>query len=314
MLVRVTKRTVEAPDIVSLELRRDVGKLPQFSAGAHIDLEIGHGLVRKYSLCNHPKEDERYVVAILRDPNSRGGSRAVHETIKTSNLVKISEPRNNFPLVPAKKVLLMAGGIGVTPIVCMAEWLWHTGVKFEMHYCTRSPQRTAFRDRIMSSAFAHAVTFHYDDGEQAQKLDLTNVLRRPSDDKHLYVCGPSGFITSVSTNAKTQGWLDRNVHWEYFGSANQASSLDVEFQVKILSTGEMITIPPNQSVTTALARHGIDIPVSCELGVCGTCLTQVCEGEPDHRDLYMTDEARGRNDFFTPCCSRAKSRVLVLKL
>lgn len=313
MLVRVTSRKEEALDIVSLELRSEVGSLPRFSAGAHIDLHIKPGLVRQYSICNHPSENDRYLLAILRDPNSRGGSRAIHDTIKQSDLVEISEPRNQFPLVPASKVLLMAGGIGITPIICMAEWLWHTGVAFEMHYCTRSPNRTAFRERIATSAFGLCAAIHYDDGEAGQKVDLADVLRQPSNEKHLYICGPAGFIGNVAASAKSQGWSERNVHTEFFAAA-PSSSADTAFNVKILSSDQVITIPCNEPVTTVLARHGIHIPVSCELGVCGSCLTRVSQGEPDHRDVVLTDEERAKNDRFTPCCSRAKSPMLVLDL
>jgi vanillate O-demethylase ferredoxin subunit len=227
--------------------------------------------------------------------------------------VKISEPRNNFALVPAKKVLLLAGGIGITPLICMADWLCHTGVEFELHYCTRSAERTAFRNRIAASPFASFVNFHYDDGEEKQKLNMAEALRSPMEGTHLYVCGPGGFIDAVLKCAKAQGWADSNAHREYFNAVSQASAGDREFQVKLLD-GRVFTIPADESVTTALARHGVHIPVSCELGVCGTCLTRVREGEPDHRDMYLTDEERSRNDRFAPCCSRAKSPMLALDL
>lgn len=314
MRVRVTRKEVEALDIVSLELRSDMGGLPRFSAGAHINLEIGPGLVRQYSLCNHPLEEDRYVVAVLLDPNSRGGSRAVHESINVADSIIISEPRNNFQLVPAEEVVLLAGGIGVTPIVSMADWLSHAGVRFQMHYCTRSQERTAFYSRLTRSTYAASVAFHFDDGPDGQKLNIDEALQAPNMGKHLYICGPRGFLDYAVLRARAQGWAPQNVHKEHFNALPQSHEGDSEFQVKIRSTGQVFTIPANESVTNALARQGIYIPVACESGICGTCLTGVCAGELEHRDAYLTEDERCRNDRFAPCCSRARSTMLVLDL
>lgn len=313
--VRVIATVREAEDIVSLELARTDGTpLAPFSAGSHVDLHIGPNLVRQYSLCNDPTENHRYVIAVLRDPHSRGGSIAVHDTINVGDTLHISEPKNHFPLAQAGAYLLLAGGIGVTPILCMAERLARTGADFSMHYCTRSPERTAFRDRISASAFADRVQFHFDSGGPEQRLDLEAALACVSDDLHLYVCGPSGFINAVTEAAKARGWPGERVHLEYFGAAPQDTSGDQAFDVRIASSGLTLAIPADKSVVSVLAAHGIEIPVSCEQGVCGTCVTRVLEGTPEHRDVYLTDEEHVLNDQFTPCCSRAKSRLLVLDL
>jgi vanillate O-demethylase ferredoxin subunit len=313
--VKVTKKTKEADDIVSFELVPVAGSaLPAFTAGAHVDVHVGDGLIRQYSLYNNPEETHCYRIAVLRDPNSRGGSITMHERLQEGTVVHISEPRNHFPLKEEGRSLLFAGGIGITPILCMAERLSRQGADFEMHYCGRSRERTAFVERIAASPFADRVHFHFDDGAAEQKLDLPAVLGKGDAAKHLYVCGPAGFIDFVTNTAKQQAWAGDNVHLEHFGAAPQDTSGDTAFEVRIASSGQSFTVPADKSVLNVLEENGIDIPVSCEQGVCGTCITRVLEGVPDHRDLYFTDEEKEKNDQFTPCCSRAKSTVLVLDL
>jgi vanillate O-demethylase ferredoxin subunit len=314
MLVKILAKHREAEDIVSFELASlDGGALPPFSAGAHIDVEIRAGLVRQYSLCNDPKETHRYLIAVLRDPKSRGGSIAMHDDVEVGQIIRISEPKNYFPLKPADSYVLFAGGIGVTPILCMAERLAQTGARFAMHYCARSSVRAAFTDRIRASGFADRVHFHFDSDEQAQKLDLENVLNTNAG-AHMYVCGPGGFIDFVTGTAKARGWPSDAVHQEYFGAAPIDTSDDGAFEVKIASTGRTCFVPADKTVVQSLAEQGIDIPMSCEQGVCGTCVTRVLDGVPDHRDMYFSPEEHARNDQFTPCCSRSKSRLLVLDL
>jgi vanillate monooxygenase ferredoxin subunit len=316
MEVRVARKTFEAQDICTFELiDLSGGPLPHFSAGSHIDVEVTPGVVRQYSLCNDAKERHRYLIGILRDPNTRGGSARLHDHVSEGSVVRISEPRNHFPLVHgAERSLLIAGGIGVTPILCMAEQLAEAEADFEMHYCTRSQERTAFRERILDSRFADKVHFHYDDGDPQQKVAIPALLATPNSHTHLYVCGPSGFLDFVISTAKANGWASSNVHFEYFAGKEVDASSDVSFQVKIASTGKLIPVTTDQSVTAALLANGIGVPMSCESGVCGTCVTRVLEGEIDHRDMYFTDDEKARNDQFTPCCSRAISDLLVLDL
>ena len=196
--VKVLRKTQEARDIASFELvKPDGSALPGFSAGSHIDVQVPGGLTRQYSLCNDAAEQHRYRIAVLRDPASRGGSTGMHDALKDGDTLLISEPRNHFPLVHAERTLLFAGGIGVTPLLCMAQRLAKIGADFRMHYCTRSADRTAFRDEIAASAYADRVDFHYDDGDAAQKLQLEQVIAKPQAGTHLYVCGPTGFIDWV---------------------------------------------------------------------------------------------------------------------
>lgn len=315
LTVKVVNKVQEAEEIVSLELASMDGKpLPSFSAGAHIDVHIRDGLIRQYSLLNDSAEQHRYVIGVLRDPESRGGSIAVHDDIKQGDVIQISSPKNHFELVQAKRTLLFAGGIGVTPILCMARRLSHIGADFEMHYNARSPERMAFREAILNSPFADRVHFHFDNGDDGQKLNLPPLLANPQPDTHLYVCGPTGYIDFVVNTAKQAGWASDHVHLEYFGAAEVDTSGDTSFQVKIASTGQVFTIPADKPITQVLDEAGVFIPVSCEEGVCGTCLTRVLEGTPDHRDLYLTDAEHAANDQFTPCCSRSKSPMLVLDI
>lgn len=315
LTVKVVKKIQEAIDIVSFELAAlDDRPLPSFSAGSHIDVHVRDGLVRQYSLCNDPRETHRYLIGVLRDPKSRGGSVAMHDDVKEGDVIQISEPKNHFMLGQAKRTLLLAGGIGVTPILCMAERLAHAGSDFAMHYCTRSVERTAFHARIGSSIFADEVQFHFDTGPEGQKLDLANLIAQPDPDTHIYVCGPSGFIDHVVNTAKALGWSSAQVHLEYFAAKVQDTSGDGAFEVKIASTGKSYTVPADKSIIAVLAQNGVYVETSCEEGVCGTCITRLLQGVPDHRDAFFTDEERARNDQFTPCCSRAKSECLVLDL
>jgi vanillate O-demethylase ferredoxin subunit len=314
--VRVARKATEAQDIVTLELVATDGKaLPAFSAGSHVDVSLPNGLTRQYSLCNDPQETHRYQIGVLRDAASRGGSQAVHEAVQEGDVLTISAPRNHFALAhDAKKHLLLAGGIGVTPILCMAERLAITGADFQMHYATRAPERTAFRQRIAASAFADRVHFHYDSGEASQKLDLAALLQSPEAGTHLYVCGPRGFMDAVLGTARAQGWPEAQLHYEFFGADIVKSDSDAGFEIKLASSGRIIMVSKDQTVTQALAAAGVEVMVSCEQGVCGTCLTRVLEGVPDHKDSYLMPDEQAANDQFTPCCSRSKTPRLVLDL
>lgn len=312
--VRVVRRKQEAVGIVSLELARpDGAALPAFGAGSHIDVLLPQGLTRQYSLCNDAAERHRYRIAVLRDPASRGGSVAVH-ALQVGDTLQISEPRNHFPLAQAQCSLLFAGGIGVTPLLCMAQRLAAIGADFTLHYSTRSADRTAFREEIAASSFASRVHYHFDDGPPAQALNLPVALGAADPGTHVYVCGPAGYINYVTQIAEGMGWPKEHIHVEFFTAAPQDTSADRAFQVRLASSGAVYEVPADQSVVQALQAQGIEILTSCEQGVCGTCITRVLEGECDHRDLYFTDEEKAKHDQFTPCCSRAKGELLVLDL
>lgn len=314
--VRVARKVQEAQDICSFELVSASGAaLPAFSAGSHVDVLLPGGLTRQYSLCNDAAESHRYLLGVLRDPGSRGGSQAMHEQVQEGDLLQISPPRNHFPLAAqAQRSLLLAGGIGITPILCMAERLAVTGADFELHYCTRSPERTAFLQRIQDSGFAGSAHFHFDDGAAGQKLDIPALLATPAAGVHLYVCGPKGFMDAVLGTARAQGWPEDQLHYEFFAGTAAPTGTEAGFEVQLASSGRVIPVRPDQTVVQALAAAGVEVLVSCEQGVCGTCLTRVLQGVPEHRDVYLSPEEQAANDQFTPCCSRAVSPRLVLDL
>lgn len=312
--VRVARRIEEAQGVCSFELvTEDKSALPAFSAGAHIDVHVAPGLIRQYSLSNDPSERHRWRIAVLREATSRGGSAGMHDAVRPGDVLRVSEPRNHFPLVDAPRTLLLAGGIGVTPILAMARALHAQGRDFALHYCGRSADRMAFLEELASADFAASVFLHADD-VPAQKFDAEQVLARPAADTHLYVCGPNGFMDHVLATAERHGWPEAQLHREYFAGVATALASDGSFEVRVASTGLSCKIAADQTVIEVLAAHGVEIPTSCEAGVCGTCLTRVVEGRPDHRDSFLTAAERAANDQFTPCCSRALSPLLVLDL
>jgi vanillate O-demethylase ferredoxin subunit len=313
--VKVARRTVEADDICGFELvSADGTPLPAFTAGAHIDVHVGDGIVRQYSLCNAPHETHRYLVGVLRETASRGGSSAMHERIAEGAELEVGLPRNHFGLADgAHHSVLFAGGIGITPLLAMAEHLHGHGLPFTLHYSVRNAARAAFRQRLEDAPFASRVRLHID--EEGMSLDVADALADCPPGTHLYVCGPAGYIDHVLATARSLGWSDARLHREYFGAAPAvAEDGERAFDVRIASSGGTYTVPPGRTVVQVLAEHGVDVPVSCEQGVCGTCLTRVLDGIPEHRDLYQTEEEQAANDQFTPCCSRAKTALLVLDL
>lgn len=315
--VRVARKTREAQDIISFELvAAGGGALPAFTAGAHVEVQLPFvrpGLARPYSLYGDPDDAACYRIAVLREPGSRGGSLAMHEAVHEGSVLRITSPRNQFALAPnARKHLLMAGGIGVTPLLSMAQTLAASGADFEFHYAARSHERLAFAHLLAQAAFAPCVHIHLDDGAPHQRLDLPRLLSAPDLGRHLYVCGPSGFMDAVVAQALRGGWSDACIHLERF--AAQAPSAAGAFELELASDGRVIQVAADQTALQALVAAGVDVPSSCEQGVCGTCLTRVVSGEPDHHDQYLTPEEQAANDQFLPCCSRARSPRLVVDL
>lgn len=316
MNVVISAIRLEADDIISVELIRTDGQLMTiFDAGSHIDIYLSGGIIRQYSIWNHPDETHRYCIGVLKDPASRGGSKAVHEQLRVGQIVQISEPRNLFPLdLSAKRSVLFAGGIGITPILSMAQRLAQNNHDFELHYCARAAEKAAFVRKLKTLPFADRVHFHFDTGAAEQKLNAPAFFTQESKDSQIYVCGPTGFMDLVLGTASEHGWSESHLHKEYFAAAPTSEVDDGSFEVKIHSTGQVLQVAGDQTVFQVLDAAGICVPVSCEQGICGTCVTKVLDGEPDHRDYFLSPEERARNDQFTPCCSRAKSACLVLDL
>ncbi|TCK07156.1 cytochrome P450/oxidoreductase [Marinobacterium mangrovicola] len=311
--VSIRGKRLETADICSFELvSTDGAPLPVAEAGAHIDVHTGNGLIRQYSICNLPGESSAYRIGVLKDAKSRGGSTWMHEQLNPGSALQISAPRNLFALSEnSSPSLLLAGGIGITPILAMAYELQKRQQPFGMHYCTRSRAHTAFIDEIESSSFADQVNLHHDDGA---RLDIKALLSQTERDTEIYVCGPEGFLQAVLEGARELGWPEEKLHYEYFAATPTSSDDDQAIELRIASTGQTLTVPANASVLSTLEEAGFDIPKSCEQGVCGSCLTGVIDGEPDHRDHFLTPQERHTNDQFTPCCSRAKGGTLTLDL
>lgn len=314
--VKVRARKQEAEGICSFELAHvDAQELPPFSAGAHIDVHVAPGLVRQYSLCGDPAERKFWRIGVLLDPASRGGSSAMHEKFTAGEVLRVSPPKNLFELVDnAAHSVLIAGGIGVTPILAMARQLQRQGRPFELHYCARSPERMAFRDEIRASAFADNARMYFSDASTAP-FDAAAALRDAPAGAHLYVCGPAGFMDHVLTSARSSGWSEERLHREHFSAAAVVDpSGDQPFRLHLHRTGATLDVPAGVSALQVLLDHGIDVNYSCEAGVCGSCMTSVLEGTPDHRDTCLMDAERAENNVFTPCCSRSKTPTLVLDL
>jgi len=314
--VNVSRKAIEAEGVCSFELSPlNGGSLPPFEAGAHIDVHVPGGFIRQYSLCNDPRERNRYLISVLREPSSRGGSQAMHSAVEQGHTLTISAPRNLFQLDhSAKRHLLFAGGIGITPILAMAYELSHRSLAFELHYCFRSSDRAAFVNALAHAPFADCITFHDDSGVQQQKLNAAAILDTVDQGCHLYVCGPTGFMNHILETGEAAGWPQARMHREFFAGQIGDQGSNRPFEVVLARSGRTFEIPADRSVFEVLDDAGIELQTSCEQGVCGTCVTRVLEGIPDHNDQFLTADEHARNDCFTPCCSRAKSPRLVLDL
>jgi vanillate O-demethylase ferredoxin subunit len=312
----VARRTIEADGVCSFDLVcPQGGTLPRFTAGAHLEVRTPGGQTRHYSLCNDPRDTRRYRIAVLRCADSRGGSRSMHDTLHEGGIIEASKPRNHFPLAPdARHSVLLAGGIGITPILSMAEQLVADNASFELHYCCRGEQHAAFRTTLARARFAGRVQFHYSEGPDQSRLDLDKLLAHPAPGVHVYTCGPARFIDAVAAAAGRHAWPAAQIHSERFGAAAAASGVGKPFDIRIASSGRIVHVPAGTTALAALTASGIAVPWSCGQGVCGSCVTGVLQGEPEHHDQWLTPAERARNDRFAPCCSRACGALLVLDL
>jgi vanillate O-demethylase ferredoxin subunit len=311
--VAISRRETLADGIVGLDLVAvDGGPLPAFDAGAHVDVYVSSGVVRQYSICNDPTERTRYRLGILQEANSRGGSTEIHRAFTEGRRIKIGPPRNNFRLVDdAQKVMLLAGGIGITPLLSMALYLKRRGTPFHLSYCSRTRGRTAFLSELGGELAAHT-TVHFDDGPDTQRFSAEKMAFGPSPGTHVYVCGPQGFMDWTIGELKRLGWPENNIHVEYFTAT--ADKTGGTFQVVATRSGKTVEVPAGKSIAEVLIANGIEVSMSCEQGVCGTCLTKVLNGIPDHRDVYQTASEKASNRYMTPCCSRALSPVIELDI
>jgi len=306
---RVTRAERIADDIHLFEFRDPAGAdLPAFFAGAHVSVRVPNGLVRKYSLCNDPAERDRYVIAVKREPSSRGGSQSLIDDTRLGDELPVSAPVNNFALARSPGgYLLVAGGIGITPIVAMMHQLRANGGRFHLYYCTRAATTTAFREELAEfRGQGNNVTLHHDGGDPAQSLDLWPIVEAPKG-RHLYCCGPRGLMQAVRD--MTGHWSPSAVHFESFTDAAPRPD-DRPFTVRLARSGATVEVPVGMTILEALRAHGVEVPSSCESGTCGTCRTRLIAGEADHRDLVLAEDERARNIML--CVSRAISAELVI--
>ena len=313
--VRVAEIRDEAEGIKSFRLEPEAGcTLPRASAGSHVSVWLKDELVRHYSICNPADAPNHYLIAIKLEDPSRGGSEAMH-SLALGDRLEISEPRNNFELVErARKYVLFAGGIGITPILAMVRELERRGADYHLHYFTRSPGYTAFHADLSAPAFAAKVSFHHGVEPGDLRPLLLDLVKPAQDGVHLYLCGPRPFMDAVQDRAMLCVPLHA-IHREYFSADPMASAAPrEEFEVELARSGKTLLVPADTSLLDVLKRNGIAIEHSCQEGVCGTCLTHVRGGEPDHRDSFLSRSERRSGDKMLVCVSRSKTSKLVLEL
>jgi phthalate 4,5-dioxygenase reductase component len=309
--VKVTIAEEVAQDIFMFELRHPLGSdLPEFTSGAHVSVQTPNGFLRKYSLCNDPSERDRYLIAVQKDPASRGGSTSMAADVKVGTELLISEPRNDFPLVKSPAgYTFVAGGIGITPILSMVRHLTSNGEgRFKLYYLTRSPACAAFRGELANPPFKGKVVFHHDQGKPENALDLWPLFEQPKG--HVYCCGPRGLMDSVRD--MTGHWPSSSIHFEAFAEPAKQLPNDRPFRVTLKKSGRSLDVPVGATILETLRTNGIDVPSSCESGTCGTCRTKLLAGAADHRDLVLAEHERNTNIMI--CVSRATSDELVLDL
>jgi ferredoxin-NADP reductase len=309
--VRLTAIRYAARDTNIYEFQRpDGAPLPAYTPGSHIDLHLPNGLIRNYSLIVPRPEPGTYTFAIKRDPASRGGSRLIHDELKVGRIVKISSPRNNFPLKEdAESTILLAGGIGITPIWCMVQRLEELGHDWHLHYCARSRADMAFLDLLKTSG---STDLHFDDEAGGKFMDIAKVVAEAPANAHLYCCGPPPMMQAFE--AATAKWPREQVHVEYFTPKADAPAKKGGFTVELARSGQEFFIPEGESILAILLDNGIDVDYSCELGICGACEQRVISGTPEHHDSILTEEEQAENTRVMICCAGCKSDRLVLDL
>ncbi len=292
----------------------DGGSLPPFTAGSHIDVELGNGEERSYSLLNDQGETHRYVIGVLREQEGRGGSAWMHDVLREGDVLRATPPSNDFRLSEAgEHHILIAGGIGITPILSMAARLKELGRDYHVHYCTRARSEAAFVDEILER-HGDRVTLYFDEGDISRGLDVATLLKTRPPAAHAYVCGPAGLIRA--TREAGRDWPSGTVHYELFkgsGSDIATGVRDQPFDIVLRKQGKTLTVPADRSILDVLKAEGVRIRSLCNDGVCGTCRVGLISGEVDHRDDFLDEDEH--DEALQVCVSRAKpGQTLVLDL
>jgi vanillate O-demethylase ferredoxin subunit len=313
-VLKVSGVRCEARDVLWMELRDPSGgELHAFTAGAHLEVHLANGLIRHYSLCNDPRERDRYCISVGLARDSRGGSRYLHDTVRVGAMLSVSAPRNHFPLDGnAAESVFIAGGIGITPIMAMIRSCMARRGKWTLFYCTRNRQRTAFYEELRALAPQNC-RFHFDDEQEGRLFDAGAALADAGTDAHIYTCGPAPLMQAVA--AAAAGRPSERLHFEWFTSSAPAdTATDRAFTIVLANSGQRFEVPPGRSILEVLEDHDAGVPYSCREGLCGTCRTGVLAGEPDHRDSVLSATERASNREMMICVSRSRTAVLELDL
>ncbi len=311
--VQVTRKWQTAEGVAAFQLEPIEGALPTSQPGAHIDVHLPNGLIRQYSITNGPGESSHYRIGVKLETESRGGSKCLHDTVSEGDVLAISEPRNNFPLRrDSVRTILIAGGIGITPILAMAQALSKMDLNFDLHYFAQSDEHLAFRDVLdeLGPSFIPELGLSPDEtGSELERL-LTTTRAAAT---HVYVCGPGPMLEATRRIAAEAGWPDEAVHFEYFKNTTEIDDSSA-FEVALARSGLTLSVPAGKTILEVLIENGVSMPSSCEQGACGTCVATVIDGEPDHHDVHLNATEHAAGDRIMTCVSRAKSDRLVLDL
>lgn len=306
----VGRRRAVALDVAEFDLHPvDGGELPEWQPGAHIDIVTGTGIIRQYSLCGDPGDRTSYRIAVLRQPQGRGGSAWLHERLHEGDRVVVSSPRNHFPLESGRRYVFLAGGIGITPLLPMIRQVAAEGGDWSLHYGGRTRVSMAYADDLQAvdASRVHLLPF-----DECGLIDLDGALDEAGPRAYVYCCGPEPLIGAAEKACARRGMRLRT---ERFSPKDIGfSHADSPFTVRIASTGAELMVPADRSVVEVLIEAGVDVLTSCEEGTCGTCETAVLSGDPDHRDSVLTEEEQAAGDRMMPCVSRSRTPELLLDL
>ncbi|OCB22449.1 PDR/VanB family oxidoreductase [Mycobacterium intracellulare] len=310
LVLRVRRREALTAEVVLLELvSADGGPLPDWTPGAHIDLVLP-GLIRQYSLCGDPSDRTAYCVAVFLEPESRGGSSYIHASVNEGDEITVRGPRNHFEFKPADRVLFIAGGIGITPLIPMVREAQAAGVDWELHYGGRSRSTMAFLDNLEEACGNSSMTLHPQD--EVGLIDLQRLLGTPRSDTVVYCCGPGPLLDAVE--AMCESWPKGSLHVERFTAKTIEDRVDTEFELELATSGKTLFIPADRTILDVLDDENVIVASSCRDGTCGTCEAVVLEGIPDHRDSVLSAEEQELNETMMVCVSRSRTPRLVIDL
>ena len=303
--------TYETADIRVYDLRSpDGAELPSFTAGAYIDIHLPERVTRSYSLVNSQHDSKRYVIGVAKDRNSRGGSSYIHKLLSAGDTITVTPPKNNFALDEREHdTILIAGGIGVTPMMSMIDRLQHLERRWQLYFATRNRESTPFQAELES--YMGSVKVHCDDEHGGRLLDIGNVIASAHPGSHFYCCGPSAMLAAFK--AAAGGVSPEHTHLEHF-SATESVAVEGGFHIELARSARTLLVRQGKTVLDVLLEAGVDVPFSCQAGVCGVCQTKVLSGIPDHRDLFLSPKEQSSNETMMVCCSGSNSEKLVLDL